>query len=57
MSELKDTGIGIVLIGIAFALNDILLSFDIVVESSVLLIVQIGIILYSVYFITRGERN
>lgn len=56
MSELKNIALSVILIGLAFALPDILTRFDLVLQDSVQLIIQIGVVIYGVYFLMQGDR-
>ena len=56
MSELKNIALSVILIGLAFALPDILARFDILLQSPVQLIIQVGIVIYGVYFLMLGDR-
>lgn len=55
MVTVRNSGIGIILIGIAFGLGDILAGFDIVLENSVQLIFQLGFILMGLMAIFGDE--
>lgn len=51
MSDLKNIGIGVFLIGIAFGVPSILVRLDIVFSDVVQLIMQMGIVTTGLYFI------